>query len=159
MTTATTEQNGPVRQPADGPLPPAGHPEGEAIVLFDGVCMMCSSIVRFVYERDPHARLRFAPLQSDAGQALLRRFGLATDSMDTFVLVEGDRFYTRSTAALRLLRRLRGPWPLLYAGIAVPRPLRDAVYAFVAKRRYRWFGRSDACMMPTTPDLRRRFLE
>ncbi|KIL42368.1 hypothetical protein SD70_02220 [Gordoniibacillus kamchatkensis] len=139
-------------------MPTARQPGGEAIVLFDGVCPMCSFIVRFVYARDPHARLLFAPLQSAAGQALLRRFGLPADSMDTFVLVESSCAYTRSTAALRLVRKLRGPWPLLYAGIAVPRPLRDAVYSFVAKRRYRWFGRSDACMVPA-PGLRQRFLE
>jgi predicted DCC family thiol-disulfide oxidoreductase YuxK len=154
--TAADGRRDAVRRPADAPGPI--EPQPEAIVLFDGFCRMCSFIVRFVYARDPHARLRFAPLQSEAGQALLRRFGLAADRMDTFVLVEGDRCFTRSTAALRLVRRLRGLWPLLYAGIAVPRPLRDAVYGFAAKRRYRWFGRSDACMLPT-PDLKRRFLE
>ncbi|MFC0213355.1 thiol-disulfide oxidoreductase DCC family protein [Paenibacillus chartarius] len=133
-------------------------PKAPAIVLFDGECVMCSFIVRFVYARDPQARLRFAPLQSDAGQMLLQRHGLSTDRFDTFVLVEGDRCYTKSTAALRLARRLRGLWPLCCAFVVVPRPLRDAVYGFVAKNRYRWFGRSDACMMPT-PELKRRFVE
>jgi predicted DCC family thiol-disulfide oxidoreductase YuxK len=128
------------------------------IVLFDGVCNLCNGSVTFIVKRDPGRRFRFAALQSAAGATLLRQFGLPADALDTLVLVEGNRAFTRSTASLRVARRLSGLWPLLYALIVVPRPIRDLLYGVVARNRYRWFGRRDACMMPT-PDLRERFLE
>jgi predicted DCC family thiol-disulfide oxidoreductase YuxK len=128
------------------------------IVLFDGVCNLCNGSVTFIVKRDPGRWFRFAALQSAAGATLLRQFGLPADALDTLVLVEGNRAFTRSTASLRVARRLSGLWPLLYALIVVPRPIRDLLYGVVARNRYRWFGRRDACMMPT-PDLRERFLE
>lgn len=131
----------------------SGHP----VLLFDGVCNLCNASVRFLVERDPAARLRFAALQSPVGQALLERFGLEREDFDTMVLVEGDRCATRSDAALRVVRYLSGAWPLLRVLRVVPRPLRDAVYGFVVRNRYRWFGRRDDCMVPT-PELRARFL-
>ncbi|WP_084783995.1 thiol-disulfide oxidoreductase DCC family protein [Paenibacillus sp. FJAT-26967] len=136
----------------------AGPDMDGPVVLFDGVCNLCNSAVMFTIRRDPHGRVRFAALQSDAGQRLLARHDLPAVSFDTFVLVEGNRAYMQSTAGLRVLRRLRYPWPLLYGFIAVPKPLRDAVYRWVARNRYRWFGQREQCMMPT-PELRRRFLE
>lgn len=129
------------------------------IVLVDGVCNLCNSIVHFVIDRDPEARFRFAPLQSDFAKSLLERAGrpeLAT-SLSTFVLVEGDTLFTHSTAALRLLRELNTPLRLLYALIVLPRFVRDAAYRFVAKRRYGWFGRTESCRVPT-PELKARFL-
>ncbi len=128
------------------------------IVLFDGVCNLCHGAVRFVIARDPVARFRFASLQSEAGIALLRRHGLPIETVDTLVLVEGDRAFTRSAAALRIARGLRFPWNLLPGLVVVPRPLRDRVYDFVAGRRFRWFGRLDACPAPR-PELRERFLD
>jgi predicted DCC family thiol-disulfide oxidoreductase YuxK len=135
-----------------------GGASGRPIVLFDGVCQLCNGSVLFIVKRDPSRQFRFAALQSTAGAALLRTFGLPTDVLDTLVLIEGDRVFTRSTASLRIARRLSGLWPLLYGLIVVPRPLRDLLYRVVARNRYRWFGRRDACMMPT-PDLQERFLE
>ncbi len=130
-----------------------------AIVLFDGVCNLCNGLVQFVIRRDPApARFRFAALQSNAGQQLLREHGLSTVDLDTFVLVEAGVARVRSTAALRLLKRLGLPWSLAWSFIIVPRPLRDAVYRFVARNRYRWFGVRESCMVPT-PELRSRFLE
>ncbi len=129
-----------------------------SIVLFDGVCNLCNGAVQFIINRDAKNRFSFASLQSEAGQARLRQFGLATDAFDTFVLVEGGKAYTRSTAALRIARRLPGAWPLLYGLVVIPKPLRDWVYGLVARNRYRLFGRQDSCMMPT-PELRARFLE
>jgi len=127
------------------------------LILFDGVCNFCSGVVRFVIARDPNGRFRFAPLQSDAAAARLQKFAGVSSNLDSIVLIEGDRLFTRSAAALRIARRLRSPWPLAYLLMAVPRPLRDWVYDFVARRRYRWFGRSDTCLVPT-PELRDRFL-
>ncbi len=129
-----------------------------AILLFDGVCNVCESTVRFVVPRDPHGRFQFASLQSDAGGRLLRHAGLPPEQLDTVVLIEGERVSLRSTAILRVLRRLVLPWPLLYPLILVPRALRDRAYAAFAARRYRWFGKKDACLIPG-PDLAARFLE
>lgn len=130
-----------------------------AVVLFDGVCNFCNASVHFIIDRDPAQRFRFAALQSEAAAGLLRSRGVAPPQgdPDSIVLVEGERVYQRSTAALRIARRLRFPWPLLYAFVAVPRPLRDLVYRFIARNRYRWFGRSEECRVPT-PELRSRFL-
>lgn len=144
----------------------AGSPPGAdrrpvtdpAVVLFDGVCNLCSASVRFVLRRDPAGRFRFASLQSEAGRELLRRHGLDPDDLHSVVLVEDGRAYTRSDAALRIARGLGGGWPLLGALRAVPRPVRDRVYGLVAANRYRWFGKQDSCMLPT-PELRERFLE
>ena len=129
-----------------------------SIVLFDGVCNLCNGAVQFIINRDPEGRFSFASLQSAAGQARLREFGLSTDAFDSFVLVEGGKAYTRSTAALRIARQLPGPWRFLYALIIVPRPLRDWAYDLVARNRYRLFGRRDSCMIPT-PELKAKFLE
>ncbi len=129
-----------------------------AIVLFDGVCNLCNSTVQFVLRRDRRQRFLFAPLQSEKGRDLLQRHGLSPDFLDSFVLVEQGRVFTSSSAALRIARGLPGLWPLLYAFIAVPRFLRDAVYRWIARNRYRWFGRRDSCRIPT-PEERSRFLE
>jgi len=130
------------------------------IVLFDGVCNLCSAAVRFLIARDPSGRLRFASLQSEAGARVLAAHGrkAPVGEPDTVLLVEGGRVYERSTAALRTAAHLVAPWPLAAVFFAVPRPLRDAIYRLVARRRYRWFGRTEACWVPTTA-LRARFLD
>jgi len=130
---------------------------GKSIVLFDGGCGLCSRTVGFVMARDPGERFRFVPLQSPEGQDLLARHGVPAD-LGTVVLLEEGRALTRSTAALGIARRLRAPWPLLGLLLLVPRPLRDAMYDVVARRRYRWFGAADACRVPT-PELRSRSRE
>lgn len=131
--------------------------QAPVVVLFDGVCNLCNGFVDFALTRDPEGRLRFGSLQSEAGQRALRDAGVDAPELSTLVVVEGGRGYVRSAAALRVLRQLRLPWPLLYAFVVVPRPLRDAVYRFVAARRYRWFGRRDSCRLPS-PAERARFL-
>lgn len=135
-------------------LPTPDHP----IVLFDGVCNLCNASVNFIIDRDPGARFRFAALQSEIGARLAEGCGRNPDEMSTVVLIEDGRCYTRSTAALRILRRLEGPWSWLWAFRAVPRPLRDAVYHVISENRYLWFGKQDVCRMPT-PELRLRFLD
>jgi predicted DCC family thiol-disulfide oxidoreductase YuxK len=128
------------------------------ILLFDGVCTMCNSLVSFVIRRDPKRIFQFASLQSDTGQRLLQQAGLPTSQLNTFVLIEGNRYYTKSTAALHLFRRLGRLWTFLYLFIIVPRPLRDMVYHWIAKNRYKWFGKKEQCMLPT-PDIKERFLD
>lgn len=128
-----------------------------SIILFDGVCNLCSGSVNFVIRRDPQAKFQFAALQSGPGQILLKNFNLPTDEFNTFILIEADHYYQRSTAALRVLKNLNGLWPLLYALVLVPRPIRDFFYQIIARNRYRWFGKRDQCLMPT-PDLQKRFL-
>lgn len=128
------------------------------IVLVDGVCHLCQGLTKFLIKHDRAGRLRFASLQSDAGQRLLAEGGMPLDSYSTFVLVEDGRYYTRSKAALRLARVLPFPWPLGYGLIVIPPFIRDAVYDIVARNRYRWFGKDEACMIPTK-EIRKRFLD
>ena len=129
-----------------------------SVILFDGVCNLCNAVVRFVIARDPAGRFQFGALQSDAARRLLNAIDSGRLWPDSIVLVEDGRAWTRSAAALRIARRLRFPWPLAYAFVAVPRPLRDWIYTVVARRRYRWFGRQAVCMVPT-PALAARFID
>jgi len=130
----------------------------DGIVLFDGVCNLCSRSVAFIIEHERESTLRFASVQSNTGAELMQRYGLDPANITTFALILDNVAYTRSDAALRIARRLRGPWRLLTALRIVPRPLRDFVYDLVARNRYRWFGRRETCMVPT-PELRARFLD
>jgi predicted DCC family thiol-disulfide oxidoreductase YuxK len=130
-----------------------------ATILFDGVCNLCNGLVQFVIERDPAARFRFGALQSEGAQRLLASVGRSSPAApETFVLFEDNRVFTRSTAALRIVRRLPFPWPLAYGFILIPRTLRDAIYDWTARHRYRWFGRRDQCLLPTQ-ERRRRFID
>jgi predicted DCC family thiol-disulfide oxidoreductase YuxK len=128
-----------------------------AIVLFDGVCNFCNGSVNFVIERDKENYFKFAPLQSETGQRLLDAHGIDKIKTDSVILIEGERVFTHSTAALKIARRLDGAWSLFYAFIIVPKPIRDFFYKLFAKYRYKLFGKQEACMMPT-PEIRQRFL-
>jgi len=128
-----------------------------SVLLFDGDCVFCNGVVRFIVKRDPRAIFRFASLQSETGRRLTAQCGLPEET-DSVVLIEGGRGYIKSEAALRVLLRLRGVWPLLYAFKALPLRWRDAAYDAFAARRYRWFGRqSEACALPD-PKVRSRLL-
>ncbi len=129
------------------------------VVLFDGVCNLCNGAVQFIIDRDPHGTFRFASLQSERGAELMRSRGLTppTGDPDSVVVIEGEKVYERSSAALRIARRLRAPWKLLVVLWLVPAFIRDAVYRVIARNRYRWFGKSEQCRVPT-PELRARFL-
>ena len=131
--------------------------EGD-VIYFDGVCVLCNGLVDFVIPRDRHRRFRYATLQSERGQRMLRRLQLPTDALQTFILHENGKGYVKSTAALRVCKGLSGAWPLLYLLIAIPRPLRDAVYGWIGKRRYRYFGRRASCRVPLEEE-RHLFLE
>lgn len=128
------------------------------IVLFDGVCNLCSSSVQFILKRDKKNQFLFGSLQGKTGQQYLDRFNIPADTFNSFMLVEGNRLYTRSAGALRTLKHLGGGWSLLYTGIIVPAFLRDAVYNWVARNRYKWFGKKEECWVPT-PALKAKFLE
>jgi len=134
-----------------------GNSGPSPLILFDGVCNFCNASVNFVIARDPGKIFRFTPLQSATGQETLKRFNLSTTDLDTMVLVQDGRVFTRSTAGLKIARRLSGLWPLFSAFLIVPKFLRDAVYNLIAKNRYRWWGKKDVCMVPT-PEVRERFL-
>jgi predicted DCC family thiol-disulfide oxidoreductase YuxK len=127
------------------------------VVLIDGQCNLCHGITRFVIKRDPGARFRFASIQSEHGQRYLKQGNLPWHDLDTFVMIESGHYYTKSTAALRLCRELKGAWPLLYGLRIVPLFIRDRVYDWVARGRYRWFGYNDSCLVPTE-EIRKRFL-
>jgi len=130
-----------------------------ATILFDGICNLCNGFVQFIIKHDPAGRYQFASLQSEVGQALLAQYGVkaATTNPESVLLVTKGRVYSHSTAVLHILRGLGGAWSLLYAGMLFPRFIRDGAYRFVARNRYRWFGREEACMLPT-PELAQRFL-
>ena len=123
------------------------------VVLFDGG----NATVNFLIRQGSCTRLRFAPLQEAAGQHLLQRLGIKIDHFETFLLLENGMIYQKSTADLRVLRHLSGAWPLLYGFIVIPRFLHNGIYDLIARNRYRWFGRKDACMIPNA-GVRGRFV-
>ena len=127
------------------------------ILLFDGVCNFCDGTVQFVLKHDKKEVFSFASLQSEAGQSLLRKHGLPLEDYDSFVYLDEGKVHTKSTAALRVLKELGGIYRALYLLIAVPKPIRVAVYMMIAKNRYKWFGKKDACTLPSK-DVRKRFL-
>jgi predicted DCC family thiol-disulfide oxidoreductase YuxK len=137
-------------------LPPFIGPN-DGVVLFDGLCRLCGAWARFLIRFDTRRVFRLATVQSDEGQAILAWFGLPTDSSESMVLVEGSTAYTRSSAFIRVMRRLPFPWPLAAAGWIIPAFLRNWMYDRIARDRYRIFGRHDVCVVPT-PDHQRRFL-
>lgn len=127
------------------------------IILFDGVCNLCSASVTFIMDRDPDAIFKFAPLESDVDLQLLDQFGVDRARTDSIVLVEDGACFIRSTAALRIARRLDGLWPLLYGFTVLPEAIRDGLYDYIAANRYQWFGKKETCRLPTPQD-RDRFL-
>lgn len=134
-----------------------GVAQQHPILLFDGVCNLCNGSVQWVIRHDPEAKFRFASLQSEAGQALLHQHNLPTNEMNTVVLIDGEKAYTRSDVPLQIFGKMGGAWLVLAALRIVPRFIRDAVYDWIARNRYRWFGKQEACWLPT-PALKARFL-
>ncbi len=130
----------------------------QKIVLFDGFCNLCSSSVQFILKRDTRNQFFFGSLQGKAGQQYLAKYKLPADNLHSFMLVEDDKLYRRSTAALRVLRHLGGGWSLLYAFIVIPAFIRNAVYNWIARNRYKWFGKKEECWIPTAA-LKAKFLD
>lgn len=127
------------------------------IILFDGVCNLCNGAVNFVIKNEKGDRFRFAALQEGVGPELLDKYDINPADTDSIVLIENGKAYIKSTAALRIARHLKGLYPLLYFFIIIPVPIRNWVYDWVARNRYRWFGKMESCMIPT-PELREKFL-
>ncbi len=129
----------------------------QRIVLFDGDCLFCDRSVQFIIKRDPAAHFQFASLQSELGQELIAKHNVPA-TVDSLILIEKDNAYIKSTAALRIAKKLDGLWHLVYLCILIPSPIRDGVYNYIANHRYRWFGKKDdSCALPS-PEVRKRFL-
>ena len=128
------------------------------IVVFDGHCLLCKGWVQFLLKHDRRRRLRFAAIQGRTGQSLLASQGLRAEGLQTLLLVDGDRVWQHTAAIFRVLHALGWPWRLAWLGWLVPAAVRDPLYRLLARHRYRWFGRSETCLLPT-PDIAKRFLD
>lgn len=129
----------------------------KGLILFDGVCNFCNTSVNFIIKNDKTDHFRFLPLQSDRGQKIIEQYNLDPENLQTVILLEQGRIYTRSTAALRIARKLSGGWKLMYGFIVVPAVIRDFFYNVISRNRYKWWGKRESCMIPT-PDVKRKFL-
>jgi predicted DCC family thiol-disulfide oxidoreductase YuxK len=132
--------------------------ENQDVLLFDGVCNLCNGAVNFIIDHDPKGHFKFAALQSDFGQEKLKELGYNQQEFDSLVLLSEDKVYKKSSAALRIAKKLSGLYPLLYVFIIIPPFIRHGVYDIIAKNRYKWWGKRDSCRMPT-PELRARFVD
>ena len=126
------------------------------IILFDGLCNFCDQSVQFIIKRDKHAQYKFTSIQGDAGQEIIKKHNIPT-GIDSLILIENDTYYYKSTAALRICKKLSGGWKLVSTLLIFPKPIRDSVYGIIAKNRYKWFGKKDQCILPP-PEIRNRFL-
>lgn len=127
------------------------------IILFDGICNLCNQSVQFIIKRDPKGYFQFASLQSEVGRSLLARYNIKQD-MQSIILIDEDKYYTKADAALRICSKLKGLWKLISIFIIIPSPILDIFYNLIAKNRYKWFGKTDHCMLPN-PEVKKRFLE
>jgi predicted DCC family thiol-disulfide oxidoreductase YuxK len=131
--------------------------EGKSIILFDGICNFCNSSVNFIIDRDGNDNFRFASIQSDEGNTLIKNLGVDILKNDSIILIEGGKYYLHSSAALRITKKLSGFWKLGYIFVIIPPFIRDFFYKIIAKNRYKWFGRKEACRIPA-PEERAKFL-
>ncbi len=129
----------------------------QRLILFDGVCNFCDRSVQFVMKRDPEAKFTFASLQSGAGERVKEYYKI-DPSLDSMILVEDGTYYTKSTAALKICKNLKGLWKVFSVLLVIPKPIRDFFYNIVARNRYKWFGKRETCKLPS-PEERSRFLE
>lgn len=134
-------------------------PKDKKIILFDGVCNLCDASVQFIYKKDKKDVYRFTALQSDLGQKIINHIGIDTSKTDSIILYEpGKAYYYKAEAALKIAAQLGGIYSLLSLFSFLPFSLTNNIYDYVAKNRYKWYGKKDACMLPT-PELRAKFLE
>jgi predicted DCC family thiol-disulfide oxidoreductase YuxK len=127
------------------------------IILFDGICNLCSSSVRFIIQRDPGREFKFASLQSEAGKQYIEQYNIL-ETIDSIVLIKDGKVYLESTAALKIASRLKWPWRIFGILLGIPKPVRDRLYKWIAKNRYKWFGKDESCMLPSKEN-RERFIE
>jgi predicted DCC family thiol-disulfide oxidoreductase YuxK len=128
-----------------------------SIILFDGICNLCNSGVQFMIKRDSKCHFKFVSLQSDTGQMLLHKYGIS-NKIDSIIVIEKEKVYIKSSAALYISRYLDGYWKYLKILKVLPPSIRDFLYDIVAKNRYRWFGKKETCMLPTLK-MKKRFLD
>jgi predicted DCC family thiol-disulfide oxidoreductase YuxK len=129
----------------------------KTILLFDGYCNLCQSSVQFVLRHEKKPELYFTSLQSEIGIQLLKHYSINPNEVDSLVLIENNTAFIKSSAALRLAKYLKGAYPIAFAFIIIPAFVRNSVYDFIAKNRYKWYGKQDSCMVPDK-DLMKRFL-
>ncbi|RIU91396.1 thiol-disulfide oxidoreductase DCC family protein [Oceanobacillus picturae] len=129
----------------------------QRLILFDGVCNFCDRSVQFVMKRDPEAKFTFASLQSGAGERVKEYYKI-DPSLDSMILVEEGTYYTKSTAALKICKNLKGLWKVFSVLLVIPKPIRDFFYNIVARNRYKWFGKRESCKLPSSEE-KSRFLE
>jgi predicted DCC family thiol-disulfide oxidoreductase YuxK len=132
--------------------------QNKSIILFDGVCNLCNASVIFIIKRDKKDIFRFATLQSDFGQKVCKRFSIDTVKEESVLLYQNDRLFTHSTASLKISKKLSGLWPIFYVLIIIPIFIRDFAYNLIARNRYKWFGKREKCMIPTT-ELKHKFID
>lgn len=137
---------------------PHYDPSRDHLLLFDGICHLCDASVRFIVKRDPQGKIKFAPIQSALGSQLYSQHGLDPAAPNAMLFLTPRGAFKASDAALEIARTLGGPWKLALVFKSLPHALRDAAYDFIARNRYRWFGKDESCMMPT-PELKTRMLE
>lgn len=128
------------------------------LILYDGICCLCTSTILFVIRRDSKKVFQFASLQSRIGQKHLKNFHLPLSGFKTFVLITQKGYYTKSPAALQVVKKLDGFWPILYLFVLIPKPIRNFIYDRLAKNRYHLFGKRKDCLLPTD-DIKDRFLD
>ena len=134
-------------------------PKDKKIILFDGVCNLCNGAVTFIIKHDKKDTFRFASLQSEIGKKLISERGMNPEQLDSIILIDpGVAYYQKSTAALEISRELSGGYSLLKNFLFIPEGLRDGIYNFVARNRYKWYGKKESCMIPT-PELKSKFLD
>lgn len=131
--------------------------ENKKIVLFDGVCNLCNDAVTFIIKHDTEDRFRFAALQEEPGISLIRRFGIDSEKVDSIILIDNNKALIKSAAALKISFYLSGIYPLASIFRIIPQVISDMIYDFIARNRYKWFGKKESCMIPT-PELKRKFL-
>lgn len=129
----------------------------KSVILFDGVCNLCNASIDFIIKRDRKDQFLVGALQEAAGKTLLSRFEVNPEYLDSLVLIEGEKIFFRSTAALRIAKKLSGLWPLFYVFMILPPPIRDGIYDWIGRNRYRWFGKKNTCRLPT-PEEKAKFL-
>jgi predicted DCC family thiol-disulfide oxidoreductase YuxK len=136
----------------------ASYSLNQPIILFDGVCNLCNGSVLFIIKRDPKSKFRFASLQSELGMKLMHEYEFPQGELNSVLVVKDQKLFQKSSAALEIAKQLSGLWPMLYVFKIIPPFIRNSIYDWIASNRYRWFGKKDACMIPT-PEVRSRFVE
>jgi predicted DCC family thiol-disulfide oxidoreductase YuxK len=131
--------------------------DGCDIVLFDGICNLCNRSVQFIIKHDKERKFRFASLQSEFGKLKIIENQIDAHKFDSIIYFHNHKYYSKSTAVLKIAKHLDGLWPIFFGFIIIPPFIRDWIYDFLSKRRYAWFGKNDTCMVPS-PDNKWRFL-